>query len=163
MVISSRSSCLRVAMVLAVVFMMSLTVGCAPRDIAYGVSVDDLSGAWEAGHENTEISLNLAEDGTFTAQGWPSELICSERGAQRLEDLDWENTFNFEGRWETVSSDLTHSLVFSVLDFPCDDSGWNSYVWSQSEDELFLKVFLGSVMDPDSASADQVLWLRKKA
>lgn len=108
------------------------------------------------------MRLVIAEDGTFAASSWPRNLLCSARSADSLGDLDWEDRVDFGGSWRSVSPDLVYSLVFSIESGDCARTGWSSNVWNSGSGELELKIFLDSVMDPDSATDDQIFWIRKE-
>lgn len=146
----------------ALVALSFMIAGCSPTDIAYGLDPGELPGEWRAMHDGGAARLTLNDDGTFNAAAWPENLVCTSPGASTVDDLDWEGRSDFSGTWHSVSSDLSYALVFSIQQGPCDQTGWSSYVWS-SGDTLEIKVFLTSVNDPDSASNDQIFWLRKSS
>jgi hypothetical protein len=139
-----------------------LLVGCIPRDIAYDVERSSLHGVWRVAYDGADVSLILASDGTFTVEGWPRDLICQPSRVESMEELDWQDPVSFEGSWGAASSELTYALDFSIDDPECGTRAWNSYVWSDGLGGLSLKVFLDSVSDADTASSDQVVWLRKR-
>lgn len=136
--------------------------GCALRNIAYDVDERELVGAWGQESGDHAMSLVISADGTFVASSWPRNLVCSARSADTVEDLNGDDLVDFGGSWRSLSPDLGYSLVFSIESGDCARTGWSSDVWDSGSGELELRIFLDSVMDPDSATDSQIFWMRKE-
>lgn len=134
------------------------TLSACSAQIAFDVSRDQVIGQWVA---QEGLTLTLDPDGSFVAEDWPANLMCEEPGAETIHDLDWADTVTISGTWETPEDDRVYSLMFLPDPGDCDLGSWSSDVWVGDLGGLRLKLFLGSVRDPDTASDEQIVWVNK--
>lgn len=148
------------AMSLAV---MIAIVGCAPRNIAFDVERSDLLGTWTVAVDGKSLRLEMFEDGTYQADDWPENLVCTADGAETVSELDWGITVDAHGTWEPFSSSGSgnSTLAFFPADSRCARDGWYSHVWVNRSDHLSQNIFLDGLVDADTAEDDQIFWLEK--
>ncbi|WP_285036529.1 hypothetical protein [Plantibacter sp. ME-Dv--P-095] len=110
------------ASVLGVLLSASL-VSCS--DTQYGLPPDEAVGTWRSG----DTLLELADDGTFDATAWPSEVQCSFDEDPRENDV-----IDFSGTWVVDNEGTNRDLVLRPDDGACETSSITSSV--RSDDDL---------------------------
>ena len=110
------------ASVLAVLLGTSL-VACS--DTRYGLPRGEAVGTWRSG----DTRLELADDGTFEATAWPSDVQCSLDDDPRADD-----PIDFSGTWMVDNEGTNRDLVLHPGDGACETSRITSDV--RSDDGL---------------------------
>lgn len=131
--------------------------GCATRDFARGASTDELAGRWTLTQGAESAQLTLDEDGTFRAEGWPQNLMCTDV-ARNVEDISWSDTVDFGGQWKALVFD--YALSFKIEDPRCNRYGWDSNVWALNG-KFEMEIFLSGASSADTARDDEIIWVKK--
>ncbi|MFF3026850.1 hypothetical protein [Microbacterium sp. NPDC057944] len=126
--------------------------------IAYSVTADELLGQWNAG---SDAILTTSSDGTFTAENWPSNLLCGEPSAVSKDDIDWNDRITFSGTWSAPTEKKDYSLQFFNDVNDCQQSSWSADAWDLGSGRLSLKLFLDFSVDPDDVPDEKIYWLDK--
>lgn len=149
----------RWTVVLGVLLAVALA-GCGSHGLAYNADVSDLEGTWMLANEDDAARITLSSDGTYETDDWPRHLLCV--GSPRtVGDLDWGDRLGFEGDWGITSTNRPYDLWFTISSPTCTArTSWYSTVWAE-KDQLEMEVLLDSVGDPDVASSDEIVWIRK--
>lgn len=79
--------------------------------LAFGVKQRDLAGVWVAELPDApDASIQMNADGTFSAVGWPENLVCTTPHSETVEGLRGQERVDFSGRWRLTSSQPQVSL-----------------------------------------------------
>ena len=127
----------KLALISGIVCLISLT-GCAGSDISWNAHRADAVGVWAPALKgvSVETRLSIREDGTFTADSWPRNLMCAgpEEPGQRAwgatedeERVDWARVISFDGRWRQTG-DLYRFVLYA--DMPCN-GGDSPQLWKR--------------------------------
>jgi len=120
--VESKPSRWVTASVLAVLLGTSL-VACS--DTRYGLPRGEAVGTWRSG----DTRLELADDGTFEATAWPSDVQCSLG-----DDPYADDPIDFSGTWMVDNEGTNRDLVLHPGDGACETSRITSDV--RSDDGL---------------------------
>lgn len=107
--------------------------------LAFGVEESDLTGLWVAGLPDApDASIQMNADGTFSAVGWPANLVCSTPRPETVEGLRGQERIDFAGNWELSNSQPQVSFTGNGN---CR-AGWYMYALRVSGRGLALRVVL---------------------
>lgn len=148
------------AMTLAIL-LIALLASCASLREADDLKRTEVVGEWKLEASNSRAAISMRDDGTFVARSWPVELLCSETGARTINDLDWGNLRTVRGTWQQ-GSEFPSLLILMPNVATCSGPTWAFDVWRDGGD-LTSQVFFDGVLDPESADADQSVWITKVA
>lgn len=143
-----------------VVIAAALT-GCAVQQAPYDLQAEDVAGFWVLEGIPNEASISMAKDGSFEAASWPANVLCAAAGANTVDEVAWDRPVDFSGTWRMPVEGSPSLLLFSTDSSACSNPTWTLQVWEVGADQYKIEVFLDSVVDPDAAGDDQVLWISK--
>lgn len=142
-------------------FFGAFLTGCAGGVVANDLDANDVAGVWRVDGGESDAMLSISADGSFSAKSWPENLLCSAAGARDRGDVARAKTIEFTGKWQAPDRGAPYMLLFSVDSATCTNSAWALDVWEFDGGQYKMEVFLDSVVDPDTARDDQVLWISK--
>ncbi|MBF4568211.1 hypothetical protein ITJ57_05440 [Plantibacter sp. VKM Ac-2880] len=87
------------------------------------MSADEAVGTWRSG----DTWLELADDGTFDATAWPSEVQCGDDDPRENDVID------FSGTWVVDNEGTNRDLVLRPDDGACERSSITSSVRSDND------------------------------
>lgn len=91
----------------ASVALLAVLTACTNSD--FTLSAEDAYGTWRAGSD-LPTTLELADDGTFTASAWPIDVGCSGRPPLTAAELHDSEMIDFSGRWEETDEGNQNDL-----------------------------------------------------
>ncbi|WP_435749020.1 hypothetical protein [Microbacterium sp. PMB16] len=138
---------------------LTACVASAPAD---DLTSDEVVGEWalEAGDHTATISM--AEDGTFVARSWPSNLLCVPTRATTVDDLEWDDPLTVHGTWQQ-GENFPSLLILMADQATCSGPTWAFDVWEFGAGDYRAQVFLDGVSDPEAAGNDQSVWISRSS
>jgi hypothetical protein len=132
---------IRLALVVAALMCFALALsGCGGAgSLAFGVQQRELPGLWVAELPDApDASIQMNADGTFSAVGWPANLVCSTPRPETVEGLRGQERIDFAGNWELSNSQPQVSFTGNGN---CR-AGWYMYALRVSGRGLALRAVL---------------------
>jgi hypothetical protein len=106
---------IRRTLVIAIVTLLALPLAACGSgwQLAFGVEESDLPGLWVAELPDApDARIQMNADGTFSAMGWPENLVCSTPRPEKVEGLRGQERVDFAGRWEFGSLSSQPQVYF---------------------------------------------------
>lgn len=141
----------RTAPILALAAALILLSGCSTGGIDWDARIGDEIGTWKVvGVRGAEAEVEFGEDFEFTASRWPVDLCKPSRPTDRNE-IDWESTIEFSGRWEILEGPYSGYLV---PDDPDLCASFTSFYFVRMNSDRRMRIYLESV---DAARPENVI------
>ncbi len=113
---------------------------------------------WESQDTSSPVTLTLAEDGAFTATGWPSAVECGGQDLTltRDDDVLWQQIVSYSGEWEQNA----YGVQFTSSSAECS-SNWTADAWMMADGSTSLRVDLAP-RKVDDARDEQFIYFDKQ-
>lgn len=147
----------RVMAAIACGVLITALSSCTNSD--FDLDADDAVGTWRAGSE-LPTTLELADDGTFQATGWPIDAGCSAQPPETAEQLRDSEMVDFSGTWVEGDAGSQNSIRLSPVDSECLYSSISADFRSE-DGVLYTCILLGVHVDLATAKNWLILYLRE--
>ncbi len=150
--------------VAAVLLFVTLLTGCVSDwghyDFEFGAS--DAVGRWSSEGRDEVVALDIRDDGTFTAEGWPTGLSCGELPEPEDDPDDlWDETVDFSGTWEGDAPGEEYAIRLLSPGPECK-SNFSVVAWTDPGGPTRLRVELSPLTPSEELTDDMVLYLEKE-